>query len=591
MQYDFDIIPDRGSTGSTKWDNVGADISCVPLSVADMEFPTARPIKDAIKDLAENTILGYTHETDDYYDAVISWQKRRHDFDVKKEWIVTTPGVVDALAVLIEAVTKPKDGVLILTPVYYPFDMAVIAKTRHIVYSTLINNNGRYEIDFADVEEKCKRQEVRALLFCNPHNPVGRVWTESELEKIGNICCDNGVFIIDDEIHNDLIMPGHKHTVMATINSKIKDNIAVCTAPSKTFNIAGLQCSNIIIPNAKAKAKAQACCLANMQLGLNIVGYTACKAAYNHCEDWLDNLLVYIDGNAKYVENFMAENFPEIKCAPLEGTYLQWLDMRGLGMTHVELKRMLEDERVYLDCGEMFGPAGRGYQRINIACARKTLAAAMERFKAGVEKVRAGWEKNGKPIHTPFVNGEKLKGFVYDSPRGRSISLEKNIRKTTLIVFARFFDCEICQEIMKTFKKAYTPLKLLGYELKFVLQDDVEYLAQHQSEYPFELIADNECRFYDLYNIFEAYDSVQMLCADKMFEQMIGSDIKSLLDSDMIDSIASSVLPGGEKPKHRENQLCAMVAVDKDMNILYHHYSKTISDFPNVKTLLKGLKA
>ncbi len=590
MKYDFTTVIDRTGVGSTKWDGVNATVDCVPLSVADMEFPTAPEIKQALKELIDTQVLGYTHETEDYYNAVISWQKRRHNFEIQKDWIFTTPGVVDALAVLVEAVTKPAESVLILVPVYYPFDMSVIAKTRHIVYSTLIETDGHYEIDYKDVEEKCKREDVKALLFCNPHNPIGRVWSREELEKIGSICCDNGVFIIDDEIHNDLIMPGFEHTVMATVNDRILDNIAVCTAPSKTFNIAGLQCSNIIIPNAKTRAKAQACALTNMQMNLNIMGYTACKAAYNECEGWLEELIQVIASNAKYVESFMAENFPEVKCCPLEGTYLQWIDMRGLGMTHVEMREMLEEQKIYLDNGEMFGYSGRGFQRINLACARVTLEKTMARFKQGVERVRADWAKNGKPVHQTMVEGEKLEGFVYNSANGTGIDLSKQIKKPTLLVFARYFECQVCQEILKTFKKVYPVLKLLGCDVKIIMQSDLETIKKAQADYAFELIADPSCEFYDRYNIFEAQSMVQMMAGDKMFEEMVGKDIKALLDSDLVDSLAAVVAPTGEKPLHRENQLCAVAAVGKDMKLKFVHYAKTLSDFPDAKTMLKALK-
>ena len=271
--------------------------------------------------------------------------KRRHSFEIAKDWIVTTPGVVNALGVLIEAVTKPGDGIIILTPVYYPFDMAVLAKSRRFVYSELQLTDGRYTIDFEDLAKKAARPDTKAIIFCNPHNPIGRVWTKDELKKVADICTSNNVFIIDDEIHNDLIMPGFTHTVMATLGERIKNNIAVCTAPSKTFNLAGLQCSNIIIPDKKTRAKVNACMMLILQNHLNIFAYEACKTAYNKCENWLDELLTVIGGNAKYIESFMAENFPEIKVFPLEGTYLQWIDMRALGLTHVQQRKMLEDAK------------------------------------------------------------------------------------------------------------------------------------------------------------------------------------------------------------------------------------------------------
>ena len=584
MKYDFTSIPDRRNCGSNKWNGAkNASPEFVPLSVADMEFYPAPQIVDAIKKTAETQVLGYTSPTGEYFDAVISWMKRRHDFDVKKEWIINTPGVVDALAILIQASTKPGDGVIILTPVYYPFDMAVLAKSRKIVYSELIENNGRYEIDYEDLEKKCKK--ASALLFCNPHNPVGRVWSEAELKKVAEICCRNNVFIIDDEIHNDLIMPGYEHTVMAKVGDFVLDNIAVCTAPSKTFNLAGLQCSNIIIPNSKMRAKATACSLFNMQMGLNIFAYPACIAAYNECEDWLEELLTVVHENAQLVENFMAEHFPEIRVFPLEGTYLQWLDMRKLGMTHVELRRMLEKAGLYLDNGEMFGPLGRGFQRINLACAKVTIEKALERFRKAVEEVRADWEENGKPYHKTLAVGEKLENFVYDSPKG----MNQTLSGKTFIVFSRFYECELCRVLLASFTAAYPVFRAMGYDIKFIMQSDISTLAKNQKKYPFELIADPECKLYDMYNVFEADGIVNMLAGDKLIEFVIGKNVYKMLNLDMIESVNSAMAPAEETDGPRENQLCAFVAVDKNMNITYAHYSKTMTDFPDVKDIIKIL--
>lgn len=593
MKYDFTSVPDRSKCGSSKWNSAGnASVENVPLSVADMEFYTAPPIVDAIKALADTTILGYTQATDKYYDAVCGWMKRRHSFEVDSEWIINTPGVVDALAVLVDAATKPGDGVIILTPVYYPFDMAVIAKGRRIIYSTLINHNGHYEIDYADLRKKAAMPKTRALLFCNPHNPVGRVWTKAELKKVADICCDNDVFIIDDEIHHDLIMPGYAHTVMATVSERVKDNIAVCTAPSKTFNIAGLQGSNIIIPNKIMRTKAKACSMLNMQMNLNIVAYTACMAAYNECEDWLDELITVIASNAKYVEDFMAENFPEIKISPLEGTYLQWLDMRGLGMTHVELKKMLEDAGIYLDNGEVFGERGRGFERINLACARETLEKAMLRFKCAVEQVREKWRINGRPYHKTLTVGSRLEGFIYDSPKGKGLNLENTIQKPTLIVFSRYCECEICRAVLAMLTAAYPVLRLKGYDVKVVLQSSPETVARYSKKYPFELIADPNKILYDRYNVFEADGFVQMLAGDKLYETFVGRNVKKLLNTDMVNSIASA-LDGNEESSDngpRQMQLSAFIAVDKNLNVTYSHYCKTIADFPSAKELLLDLK-
>lgn len=594
MKYDFTSVPDRSKCASSKWNGAKhASVENVPLSVADMEFPTAPPIVEAIKNLADTTILGYTQATDAYYDAVCGWMKRRHNFEVEREWIINTPGVVDALAVLVDAATKPGDGVIILTPVYYPFDMAVIAKGRRIIYSTLINRNGHYEIDYADLRKKAGMPKTKALLFCNPHNPIGRVWTKEELVKVADICCDNDVFIIDDEIHHDLIMPGYEHTVMATVSERVKEHIAVCTAPSKTFNIAGLQGSNIIIPNKIMRTKAKACSMLNMQMNLNIVAYTACIAAYNECEEWLDELITVIDSNAKYVEGFMAEHFPEIKISPLEGTYLQWLDMRALGMTHIELRKMLEDADIYLDNGEVFGESGRGFERINLACARETLEKTMLRFKGAVEKVRKEWEINGKPYHKTLTVGTSLEEFIYDSPKGIEQKLENTIQKPTLIVFSRYCECEICRAVLAMLTAAYPVLKLKGYDVKVVLQSDMETVARYAKKYPFELIADPNKILYDKYNVFEADGIVQMLASDKLYETFVGKNVKKLLNTDMVNSIASALDGDAESSDDgpRQMQLSAFIAVDKNLNVTYSHYCKTIADFPGAKELLLDLKS
>lgn len=597
MKYDFTTVVDRSGCGANKWDGVkDASTEYVPLSVADMEFPTAPPIKEALKKVADQQILGYTGPTEAYYDAVISWMKRRHDFDVKKEWIMTTPGVVNALALLIDANTRPGDSVLILTPVYYPFDMTVVAKSRKIVYSQLVNYKGRYEIDYTDLEQKAKRKDVTALLFCNPHNPVGRVWSPEELERVADICCDNDVFIIDDEIHNDLIMPGYQHTVMANVNKCVRDHIAVCTAPSKTFNLAGLQCSNIIIPNAAARARTQMCQVLNMNTSLNIFAYTACTAAYNECEDWLEELITVIADNAALVKSFMAEHFPKVRVSDLEGTYLIWLDVRRLGLTHTEMKQVLEKQHVYLDNGEMFGIAGRGFQRINLACPKETLEKALWRWKEGIDEVYARWKKEGRPYHKTLKKGALLEGFVYDSNFGSRRKLLPSVTgpKYTLIVFSRYYGCDIAMLILKTLKAAMPAFKSRGCQVKVVLQSDVEALREVQKEYPFELIADPEAVLYDRYNVFEATDTISMLLSDPIVNKFIGKDIKKLLHHKLFEKMAGSLGSMGNDPVSsvgpRQNQLPAYVIVNNKLQVTYAHYSKTIGDLPEIKELLRGMR-
>ncbi|MBQ2847300.1 MAG: PatB family C-S lyase [Clostridia bacterium] len=561
MKHDFKSIPDRSSFGSAKWEIAkNASTEFVPLSVADMEFPTAKPIVEDIKKLADEAILGYTNPTQEYYDAVISWMKRRHDFDVKKEWLIQTPGIINALSLLIETVTAPGDGVIVMSPVYYPFDMTIIATGRRSISCPLIDNGGRYEIDYALLEEKTKEHKNTALLFCNPHNPVGRVWTEDELRKTAEICCKNNVFIIDDEIHNDLIMPGYNHTVMANISEEAKECIAVCTAPSKTFNLAGVQCSNIIIPNDEIRAKAAVRNKMNMQMHLNVFAYTICTAAYNKCEDWLDELIGVIAENARCVEAFMAENFPEIKVYPLEGTYLQWLDMRALGMTHVELREMLENANIYLDNGEMFGALGRGFQRINLACAKSTVEKMLERFKKAVEEVKS----KEKTYHKHLEIGD-----IFD---------EINENKTTLVVFARAPECSLTKKMLESINDKYADFASAGIDVKFIVPS-----AEANRDYPFEIVADPEAELYKKYNVFEADSAVYAVAGDKMFEEAVGSDSDKIAES--------GVFAPADENAFRPLQLFAFVGVDKNKKIVYSYYSKTIGDFPDLSEIIDTLKS
>lgn len=559
MKHDFTSIPDRSRFGSSKWEIAkNASTEFVPLSVADMEFPTARPIVESIKKLAEEAILGYTNPTQEYYDAVISWMKRRHDFDIRKEWLLQTPGIINALSMLLEAVTAPGDGVIVMPPVYYPFDMTIIATGRRSVFCPLIENNGRYEIDYAHLEELAKDEINTAIIFCNPHNPVGRVWTEEELKKTAEICCNNNVFIIDDEIHNDLIMPGYEHTVMANVSEEAKNNIAVCTAPSKTFNLAGVQCSNIIIPNDAMRARAVIRNKMNMQMHLNVFAYTICTAAYNECEDWLEELLDVIAENAKCVEDFMAENFPEIKVYPLEGTYLQWLDVRALGMTHPEVREMLEDANIYLDNGEMFGELGRGYQRINLACAKSTLEKALMRFKNAVEKARTKDKEYRKALEI---------GDTFE---------EINADKSTLVVFGRASDCKLTKDMLALLKEKYAEFKSADIDIKFIVPS-----TEVCGEYSFEIITDPEAALYKKYNVFEADSAVYAVAGDRLFEKKIGADKTKILES--------GVFAPADETAFRPLQLFAFVGIDENKKVVYSYYSKTISDFPDVDEIVEKL--
>ncbi|WP_341274855.1 MalY/PatB family protein [Clostridium beijerinckii] len=289
---------------------------------------------------------------------------------------------------IVRALTKEEDNVLVMTPVYYPFYKAITDNNRKIIKSELILNEDHYEINFEDFEEKAKLEDTKLLILCNPHNPVGRVWSEDELKNIGRICSENNVIVVSDEIHFDLIMPGFKHTVFANISEEFANNSVICTAPSKTFNLAGLQVSNIIIKNKKIRDKVRFERRKSIgNLGLNIFGYKACEIAYNECEQWLEELIQTINKNRKVVEDFFMSNIPEVNIINLEGTYLQWLDFRTLEKDHKALEKFMTTEAMFfLDEGYVFGDEGKGFERINLACPTKVLEEALDRLLEAVER-------------------------------------------------------------------------------------------------------------------------------------------------------------------------------------------------------------
>lgn len=389
MTYDFETVHKRFNTGSFKWNQLAEygitetdDI--IPFSVADMEFVTAPEIVEALKHELDTSIMGYANPTREYLESVCDWVKTRHNWDAKPEWILPSHGIVDAFFQAVRAFTNEGDGIMLNTPVYFPMYEAITMNKRVLVDNPLINTGTRYEIDFEDFEKKAADPNTKMLILCSPHNPTGRVFTREELTRIGEICLKNGVLVLSDEIHFDLIMPGHKHTVFASINDEFANNCIVCTAPSKTFNIAGLQTSSIFIPNPKLREKflnVLKLCQPNPKC--NILGYRACEAAYKHCAKWLDEALNVIDTNKKIITDFIHKELPAIKVYDLEGTYLMWFDFNGLGMNYKELERINHEEaKLFLDEGYMFGERGKGFERWNIACPTRYITKALERLKA-----------------------------------------------------------------------------------------------------------------------------------------------------------------------------------------------------------------
>lgn len=386
MVSNYDEVIDRTHTDSIKWNPITIEKwfklkDQLPLWVADMDFRVPPEVIESIIERAKHGIFGYAAAGDEYYQSIIDWFYNRHAWKIEKDWIKQTPGVVPAINFIIQTFSRPGDKILIQEPVYYPFRSSIEGNGRIVVVNELQETENRYSIDFEDFEKKIKQSRVRIFILCSPHNPVGRVWTKSELLKMGEICLENNVLIIADEIHCDLIMPGYKHTPFASLSEKLAQNSIVCTAASKTFNLAGLHASNIIIPNKEIRRQFNIT-LENLGLmGLNIFGRLSVEVAYQKGESWLDETLTYISQNYSFLCEYMAENLPEVRISPMEGTYLAWVDYNPLGIDSKTLDHLIKHEaNVLLDDGSMFGESGKGFQRFNLACPRSILKEALDKI-------------------------------------------------------------------------------------------------------------------------------------------------------------------------------------------------------------------
>jgi cysteine-S-conjugate beta-lyase len=396
MGYNFDKVIERRGSGSVKWEymqssadpekwletaKVPGGSRIIPMWVADMDFESPPAVIDTLKKRAGHGIFGYTVPGEHYYRCIIDWFNRHQNWHIESEWICVTFGVVPAINLLVQAFTSPGDGVLVQRPVYYPFFGAIERNGRSLVNNPLICQNGRYRMDFADLEKKARDPSVRLAILCSPHNPVGRVWTEEELTRFGKICLDNDVLVVSDEIHGDLVYKRGTFVPFGGLNDRFSKNSIICTAPSKTFNLAGLQTSNIIIHDEEMRNRFKTILRSNGVFGINPFGQAALEAAYGQSEEWLEHLLDYLEDNLKYMQAFAAKNLPGIEIVQPEGTYLVWLDFRGLGVGARDLRTlMLEKAGIHFDEGFIFGPEGEGFERINIACPRSILAEALSRI-------------------------------------------------------------------------------------------------------------------------------------------------------------------------------------------------------------------
>lgn len=391
MKYNFDEIIDRRNTDSLKYDFAvkrGKPEGVLPLWVADMDFRTPPCVTEALVNKSRHGIFGYSESGQDYFDALQGWFKQNHAWTIKPEWLVKTPGVIYAVCAMIRALTEEGDPVMIQQPVYYPFQESIIANKRKMVVNQLIYSNGRYIIDFEDFEERIIREKVKIFILCSPHNPVGRVWHEAELVRMGSICREHGVIVISDEIHSDFVYPGSKHLVFANIRPEFEEMTITCTAPTKTFNLAGLQISNILIPDRSKRRGIRQEIERSGYSQLNVMGMTACKAAYTDGHEWLAELRSYLYGNLGFIREFLASRIPRVKLVEPEGTYLVWLDFNSLGLDHKELEDLITNKAgLWLDAGSIFGAGGEGFQRINIACPRAILEKALQQLERAVGSI------------------------------------------------------------------------------------------------------------------------------------------------------------------------------------------------------------
>lgn len=381
----FDEIIERKGTDCLKYDFAvkrGKPEDVLPFWVADMDFRTTSYVEDALIERAKHGIFGYSESQEDYFHAIAGWMHRRHHWDVEPDWLIKTPGVVFALAMVVKAFTEAGDCVLIQQPVYYPFSEVIQDNGRVVVSNDLyLGTDNRYHMDLEDFEQKIVEHHVKLFLLCNPHNPSGRVFTREELTGMGEICLKHGVTVVCDEIHNDFVFQG-EHTVFASIKKEYADISVTCTSPSKTFNLASMLISNIFIPNEKLRQRFQHEVNAAGISQLSVLGLVATQAAYEHGDEWYEKMMAYVKSNIDYARNYVEEYLPGVKMINGEGTYLVWLDFRGTGIETEELdRRIIYDAKLWLDSGKIFGKTGEGFQRINVAAPRKTVTECFERIR------------------------------------------------------------------------------------------------------------------------------------------------------------------------------------------------------------------
>ena len=381
MEYDFDTVIPRRGTDSCKWDTPAQE-DVLPMWVADMDFRTAPAVIEALQRRVAHGIFGYTKVPDAYYNAIGGWFARRHGWRIDRRWIVCTTGVVPALSAVIKALTKPGDRVIVQTPAYNCFFSSIRNNGCELSSNGLSYRDGRYTVDFEDLEAKAADPKAKLLLLCNPHNPVGRVWTPEELRRMGEICLRHGVLVVADEIHCELTYDGHDYTPFASLSEEFLRHSVTCNSPSKAFNLAGMQIANIVAADEGVRRRIDRAVNDNEVCDVNPLGVAALTAAYNEGAEWLDALRAYLRENSRFLRRYFQEHLPQYAVLPLEGTYLAWIDCRAAGTGSERLaERLLDQGRLMVSPGTLYGPGGEGFIRLNIACPQRTLGEGLERLR------------------------------------------------------------------------------------------------------------------------------------------------------------------------------------------------------------------
>lgn len=579
MGFNFDEHIERNNTNSLKY-GVGRMLhpnlpeEHIPMWVADMDFACPQPVLDAMKGRLDKRILGYSMLLDEeYYMAVMGWMKRRYDWDVPNpDSIVFSSGIVTALDVAAAKLTKPGEGILFHTPSYAPFYNAILKSGRTPVALPLIEEDGWYTMDFDAFEAEAKKPENTLYFLCNPFNPVGRVWTEDELRRIGEICFANNVFVVSDEIHADFRRAGQKHIPLAKLFPEEK-RMMTCTAPSKSFNLAGNQLSNLIIPDEMMALEWKFMHYCGMPNPLSI---EACKAAYTQCDDWMDALNVYIEESQNHLVQRLQKELPALKMRVPEGTYFGWIDVRGLGISEDALAHTLYEAGLFIEMGSEFVSNGDGFVRMNLACPRATIDRA-------VDILVACFKEDGSVLaelrtRKKLAAGDVMPNFTYDTPFEKGVDFETAVgSKKTALVFLRYYGCTLCQLDLMALKEEYAKIEASGGQVKVVLQSDPAGIAESmggQNAFPFDIICDPEQKLYRLFDIAPARSQADMLGPEAMMK----------MGKAKMMGIEHGAYEGNEQ------QLPACFIVEPGLKVNWAHYGQNAGDSPDPDTLAGLLK-